>query len=500
MNSLTEKISRAVAHPLTGDDDFDIHHALHDVLAEIGMRPEDSGGRITFLGADPIVPSVIRLGAVPALGMTAKSVALAALWRHRGGEGQDITMDLRKAPHRLCPFYDRKWEKLNGFSPGRPHDPDNPFSLRFYETRDSRWVMPLNLYPKIKDATLRLLRTTPDEAAAADAIRTWDAADLEQAGTEAGIVMPMLRTTEEFLAEPQYRDHLAHEPLIKIEKIGDSEPEPLPAGVSQPLDGLRALGMGHVIAGAGIGRDLAQHGADVLNLWRPTEWENDVTYYTANVGSRSATVDPYSPEGQSRVRGLLREADVFFANRRPGFLEKIGLSPEEAAAVRPGLVYATVSLHGDSGPWADRVGFDQTAGCVSGVMLREGTDGRPALPPIGVVNDYVLSWLATTGIIRALLLRATQGGSYKVSLSLTRVSAWILSLGLFDRDYAHEVAGTGGPDSEHAYLDPDQFSAQTPCGHYTGVTDQVVMSATPGRFRTILVPRGSGAPVWLPRA
>jgi crotonobetainyl-CoA:carnitine CoA-transferase CaiB-like acyl-CoA transferase len=496
MPTLTEKITHAVTHPVTGDDAFDIHTELGDVLAGVGLNAKDSGGTVSFLGADPIVPSTLRLGAVPAIGMAAKSVAIAALWRHRGGSGQDITMDLRKAPHRLCPFYDRRWEKLNGYGPGTPNDPDSPFSLSFYQTGEGRWVMPLNIYPKLKRETLKLLRCWDEPSAVADAVARWNAADLEQAGAEAGVVMPMLRTAQEFLAEPQYRDVLADLPLIEVEKIADSEPEPLPAGAAQPLDGIRALGMGHVIAGAGIGRDLALHGADVLNLWRPTEWENDVTYYTANVGVRSATIDPYDHEGSGVIRQLLRGADVFYANRRGGFLERVGLTAREAARIRPGIIHVNVSLHGESGPWADRVGFDQTAGCVTGTMLLEGGGTTPQLPPIKVVNDYVLSWLATTGVISALLRRATEGGSYRVHVSLTRVALWILSLGVFDLDYARATAGQG---PQHAYLDPDLFTAQTPCGFYQGVTDQVVMTETPGAFRTVLVPRGSGRPVWLPR-
>ncbi|MFC7310430.1 CoA transferase [Streptomyces monticola] len=496
MPSLTEKISHAVAHPVTGDDPFDPHTALGEVLACLGMTEQDAGGTLTFRGADPIVPSTLRLGAVPGIGMAAKSVALAKLWRLRGGAGQDIDVDLRRMPHRLCPFYDRKWEKLNGFSPGTPSDPANPFSLSFFQAGDGRWVMPLNIYPRLKQRTLKLLRTWDEHEAVARAVARWNAADLERAGAEAGVVMPMLRTTGEFLAEPQYRDHLAALPLIEIEKIGDSAPEPLPAGARQPLDGIRALGMGHVIAGAGIGRDLAFHGADALNLWRPTEWENDVTYCTANAGVRSATVDPYATDGQRTIRQLLGGADVFYANRRHGFLDKIGLSAAEAAAVRPGIVHVNVSLHGESGPWANRPGFDQTAGCVTGTMLMEGDGNGPQLPPVKVVNDYVLSWLATAGAVEALTRRARDGGSYRVHVSLTRVALWILSLGVFDRSYAHEVAGSGG---EHAYLDPELFTADTPLGHYQGVTDQVRMSATPGSFRTVLVPRGSGRPEWLPR-
>ncbi|MEU8935056.1 CoA transferase [Streptomyces sp. NPDC048409] len=502
---LTERIQKTLASPATSDDGFDIHEALREVLASVGLHPEDSGGRITFVGADPVVPSIMRLGAVPALGMTAKSVALAALWQRRTGEGQDITMDLRKAPHRLCPFYDKKWELLNGYPGGTPSDPVNPLGFDFYQTRDGRWVMPLNPYPKIKNAVYKLLRTWPEKQAVADAVSKWNAADLELAGEEIGVVMPMLRTTEEFLREPAY-EYIAGQPLIKVEKIGDSEPEPLSASAAQPLSGVRALGMGHIIAGAGVGRDLAQHGADVLNIWRPNELEHESTYNTANVGVRSATIDPYGVEGQARIRELLRGADIFYANRRPGYLEKIGLTAEEAAAVRPGIIHISIYLAGETGPWAHRVGFDQTAGALSGIMLMEGEDGvgagptsTPALPYISVVNDYVLSWLATTGALAALMRRATEGGSYRVTLNLTRIATWILSLGVFDRDYAHATALDPDPASPHAYLDPDTFTADTPCGHYQGVTDQVVMSRTPGRFRDVLLPRGGSAPLWLPQ-
>ncbi|AHH95864.1 CoA transferase [Kutzneria albida] len=497
--SVGDRIKAALAQPIRSEDEdtFDIHEALAEVLASAGFTAADCGGTVEFLGADPVVPSVVRLGAAPAIGLVAKSVALAALWRHRGGPGQDISMDLRQAPHRLCPFYDRKWEKLNGLSPENTGDPQSPLSLSFYRAGDGRWVMPLNIYPKLKSRTLKLLRTHDEATAIANAVARWNAADLEEAGAEAGIVMPMLRTTEEFLETEQFRDVLADLPLIEIEKIGYSAPEPLPAGATQPLDGVRALGMGHVIAGAGIGRALALHGADALNLWRPTEYESELIYATANVGVRSSTLDfARSPSAMARVHELLRTADVFYANRRPGLVAGLGLSPERAAEIRPGIIHTTVSLHGERGPWANRVGFDQTAGCVTGMMTLEGTRDQPVLPHIMVVNDYLVPWLATTGIAAALMRRATEGGSYRVHISLTRIALWIISLGVFDKQYAHSVAGTG---ERHAYLDPETFTAETPLGHYQGVTDQVRMSQTPGEYRTVLVPRGSSRPEWLPR-
>ncbi|MEV4648642.1 CoA transferase [Saccharopolyspora sp. NPDC049357] len=487
--TLTDRIAAAVAAPRT-DDDFDAHAEFAEVLAGIGMSPADTGGQVRFLGADPVVPSTLRLGGAAAITLAAKSAAIARLWRLRGGEGQDIEVDLRTAPHRLCPFYDRRWELLNGY-PGAG-DSNQAFGFRFYPTADDRWVMPLNLYPKIKAGAQRLLGVPEDSEAVAAAIRRWNARDLEEAGAEAGVVMPMLRSTAEVLAEPQHTEHFATMPLVEIERIGDAEPEPLAPGVEQPLSGVRALGMGHVIAGAGTGRALALHGADVLNLWRPGEFEHEGAYMSANVGVRSATIDPRAH--RHRVAELLAGADVFYANRRPGHLDELGLSPAEAAQLRPGIVHATATLNGERGPWADRVGFDQTAGSLVGMMNLEGDGTRPMLPPILVVNDYVVSWLLTAGITAALTRRATEGGSWRVHVSLTRAALWILSLGIFDRSYAFDTAGRG---EQHAYLDPETFTAETPLGNYQGVTDQVRMTATPGHYRHVLLPRGSSRPQWL---
>jgi crotonobetainyl-CoA:carnitine CoA-transferase CaiB-like acyl-CoA transferase len=498
--SLTATVAAAVARPLHHDE-FDPTAQLSEVLAGLGMSPADTGGRITFVGADPIVPSTLRLGAASAIALAAKSAAVAKLWRVRGGAGQDIAVDLRVTPHRLCPFYDRRWELLGGYPLGSPANAgSDAFAFGFYRTADDRWMMPLNPYPKIKVAAQRLLGVPDDPDAVRAAVSRWKGLELEDAAADAGCVLPMLRETDELLAEEHYREHVAALPLVSLERIGDSEPEPLPSGVEQPLDGVRALGMGHVIAGAGAGRALALHGADVLNLWRPNELEHPVTYATANVGVRSSLLDPRSEHGASELRRLLADTDVFYANRRPGYLDSIGLSPAEASSLRPGLVHVTASLNGPTGPWAGRVGFDQSAGSLTGMMNLEGGMGRggdrPALPPIMVVNDYIVSWLLAAGTIEALCRRAEIGGSYRVHVSLTRVALWILSLGIFDLDYARATAGNG---IEHAYHDPETFRAETPLGSYQGVTEQIHMSATPGWYRTVLVPLGSSQPGWLPR-
>jgi len=133
---------------------------------------------------------------------------------------------------------------------------------------------------------------------------------------------------------------------------------------------------------------------------------------------------------------------------------------------------------------------------VAGVYPLEGTSAQPRLAPIGTpVCDNVVGWLGVTGILAALRRRAVEGGSYRVVVSLTRTALWLLSLGIFDKAYAQATAGAS---DEHFYPEPDLFTAETPCGAYQGMTDQVIMSRTPGSYQTVLVPMGSSKPEWLP--
>ena len=115
-----------------------------------------------------------------------------------------------------------------------------------------------------------------------------------------------------------------------------------------PLDGIRAFGMGHVIAGGAMGRDLAMYGADVLNIWRPNATEVEAFAWDVQVGMRSTILDG-SKEDRARFDHLLKDADVFFANKRPGYLERNGLTAEELCAKKPGLIHAKVRP-----PWRHR--------------------------------------------------------------------------------------------------------------------------------------------------
>src|SRR5216684_4210654 len=494
---LSKTLQSKLANPERSSN-FDLHGAVNQVLNDVGLSTADAGGKLTFYGSDPILQSPIKFGTMAAVGLAARSVAVAALWRQATGEGQDISVDVRKALRRFCGFFEEKWETVNGRPPSPGGYAVSPFlnmESFFRETRDGRHVLALDIYPQLLVNTLNFLDCSPSTESINSAILKWNAVELEEAAAAEGLVLAMVRTNEEFRREPQYADVLSKMPLITVEKIGESDPVPLKASGNLPLAGVRALGMGHVIAGAGIGRDMALYGADVLNIWRPRDSEIEAFAWDVQVGMRSTILDD-AKEDRTRFDQLLQDADVFFANKRPGFLTKHDLDADALCKQKPGLIHATVVLHGEKGPWSNRPGFDEIGATVSGLFTIEGSSTRPKQPPIVPICDNVVAWLGTTGILAALRRRAIEGGSYRVTVSLTRTVLWLLSLGIFDKGYARATAGSS---DEHAYIAPDLFTAETPLGTYQGMTDQIVMSRTPGSFRTVLVPRGSSKPEWLAR-
>ena len=492
--ALTQVLLKNLAVRKTNAD-IDLAAETEQLLNSVGACSGESGGRLSFYGKDPIVPSVVPFASMAAVGLAAKSIQVAAIWRMRTGQGQDIHVDVRKALRRYGGFYDRKWETVNGYLGGAYSDPDSPFEEASYETKDGRWVLPTDYYPKLHQRTSELLNAVSTRAATAQAIRNWHGEDLENAAAESGVVMALARPLNEILKMDVYLRSLRDMPLIEITKMADSAPKPLLPGPKTPLDGLRALGLAHVIAGPAIGRALALHGADVLNIWNPQDWEHDLMLYTSHIGMRSARLDLKSKQPYAKFMELMGTADIFFSNRRPHYIEKYELGAERLCRDFPGLIHARVHYAGREGPWSDRPGFDTSTSFSLGLACLEGSDEKPKNPPVAI-NDFVTGWLGAVGILQALKRRATEGGSYRVTVSLSRTTLWLMSLGIFDKHYA---IATADSTDEHAHISPDLFTADTPMGRYTGMTEQVDMSITPGRYVHVLEPRGSAQPEWLSR-
>src|SRR5712671_4966754 len=142
--SLTDVLRKKLGNPETSPK-FDFHGAVDQLLVDVGLTAADSGGKLTFFGQDPIVPSSFKFGAMAAVGLAAKTIALAALWKSRTGEGQDIHIDVRKALRRFSGFFEGKWETINGRSPSPGGYAVSPFlkmgDAFFRETRDGRYVL-----------------------------------------------------------------------------------------------------------------------------------------------------------------------------------------------------------------------------------------------------------------------------------------------------------------------------------------------------------------------
>ena len=274
---------------------------------------------------------------------------------------------------------------------------------------------------------LRLLGCRHEKAEVARALRTWRALDFEEAAAAAGLCATALRDFEAWDAHPQGQA-VPLLPLVSIERIGDAPPEPLrPA--QRPLSGVRVLDLTRVIAGPVCGRTLAAHGADVLLVTSPNL---PACWWPIRGGASCRPISTSSRRrGARRSRSLLRRADVFVQGYRPGGMRSLGFGPDQAARIRPGIIYASLSAYGAEGPWAGRRGFDSLVQTASGFNAAEAEAagaGEPKPLPAQAL-DHASGYLLAFGVLTALLRRVNEGGSWQVRVSLARTGHWLRGLG-----------------------------------------------------------------------
>ena len=468
--------------------DFDTAAALDGLLGCVGLDRTETGGSVRFAGEDPILPAAHRLGACIGVPLMANAVIAALFHRLRGGPAQDLDLDLRQAVHSINPA--AFWEPtINGERAPHPLVLDNPYLILPYRSADGRWVMPSGVYPRLAAAWCRFLDVPPDLQRVAEAVAGWNAFELEQRASAAGLPVSVVRTPAEWLAHPQGR-LLAAQPVVTLERIGDA-PAREPAPAERPFERVRVLSFTHAVAGPTVGRTLAEQGADVLCATRPNDYEHEFIYGEANIGSRSAYVDLDTEVGREHLARLLTDADVVVNNHRGGSLERRGLDPWNLAERHPGLIQVSVTCYGAEGPWAHRGGFDMNGSAASGLMTLEGSESEPKLPVTVLINDYITGYMGAIGAGAALVRRATEGGSWRVSVSLARTAMWCSSLGLVDPARA-------GDGEEHRLREPLAYDAASPFGDIHMLAPPVRFSHTPARWPDpILVPRGSSRPEWV---
>jgi crotonobetainyl-CoA:carnitine CoA-transferase CaiB-like acyl-CoA transferase len=220
--------------------------------------------------------------------------------------------------------------------------------------------------------------------------------------------------------------------------------------MNSALSHLTVLDLSRILAGPWAGQTLADLGADVIKIERPGSGDDtrgwgppflhdrhghdssDAAYYLcANRNKRSVTVDFTTVEGQAIVRDLARTADVVLENFKVGGLQAYGLDYESLRSVNPNLIYCSITGFGQTGPYAERAGYDLLVQAMGGLMSITGrADGQDGAGPqkAGVaVTDILTGLYAAIGILAALSHRERTGVGQHIDIGLLDVQVACLA-------------------------------------------------------------------------
>jgi crotonobetainyl-CoA:carnitine CoA-transferase CaiB-like acyl-CoA transferase len=197
----------------------------------------------------------------------------------------------------------------------------------------------------------------------------------------------------------------------------------------QPLSGIRVIDYSHFLAGPHISRCLAAMGAEVIKVERPKGGDagrahgyfkdgQSGYFLQQNMGKQGLCVDLKDSRGLALMQKLVKTADVFVENYRPGALNKLGLGYAELAGINPRLVYCSVSAYGHTGPDSAKAGFGLIAEAKSGAMAQLGTAGEaPPLLRMPLADMYT-GMYGVSAICAALVGRAGSGRGQHIDLAL----------------------------------------------------------------------------------
>ncbi len=461
--------------------------ALKTILTTVGWDPELAGGVEISNDRDPILPTPFLIGETAAASLAAVGLAVSDLWRLKTGRRQEVSVDVRRATASLR---SGKYLAMDGAPVAAERTP----VMGVYPTRDGRWSYLHCNFPNHRDAALGALGVPEDREAVRKAVLGWNALELEEAIIAAKGAGGMARSMEEWARHPQSAA-IASLPLLEIEKIADSPPEPLPSG-SRPLSGIRVLDLTRVLAGPTCARTLAEHGADVMKVSGPHLPFSPSQELDTGHGKLSAHLDFRKTEDMDAFRRLAQEADVFSQGYRPGTLAERGLSPQQLATIRPGIVYVSLSAFGRLGPWAERRGFDTVVQTVSGITTRQGelfpgVEPGPQFYPVSAI-DYLTGYLMAFGAMVALGRRAREGGSWLVRASLAQTGKWLV-----DRGQVPETELGGIPEDFTAEeIERWSTTSRTPGGQLTHLAPVLEFSETRPYWERPTVPLGYHDPAW----
>lgn len=199
---------------------------------------------------------------------------------------------------------------------------------------------------------------------------------------------------------------------------------------ARPLDGVKVLELGQLIAGPQAGCVLAYFGAEVIKVeppgtgdpirnWRVLD-EQGTSFWWQSIArnKKSVTINLKSELGRQLVRQIINEVDVVVENFRPGTLEKWGLGPDTFKASNPSLVFARVSGYGQTGPLATRPGYASACEAFGGFRYVNGFADRPPVRPNLSLGDTLAAMHAVIGVLLALLGKGNTGRGQVVDISI----------------------------------------------------------------------------------
>ncbi|CAP42299.1 CaiB/BaiF CoA transferase family protein [Bordetella petrii] len=207
----------------------------------------------------------------------------------------------------------------------------------------------------------------------------------------------------------------------------------------KPLEGVRVLDLSHVIAGPLTSFYLAQLGAEVIKVEPPlagevlrsmkdgADTDTPTGFAAINAGKQSLALDIRMRQGAELLRALAASADVFIENFRPGVVARHGLDYAAIKAVRPDIVYCSISGFGQQGDWSQRGAYDHVVQALTGMMMMSG-EGDDA-PPLKVgfpVIDVAVGMLAALSIVASLHRRSREGAGQYIDASMVQASLMLM--------------------------------------------------------------------------
>jgi hypothetical protein len=312
-----------------------------DIVADLWRLVGADAKALDYLrlsGSDPALPSSFRIGAAAQASIAAVGLAAAELRHRAGAPRQHVSVDMR---HAATEFRSEHYLTIDGKAPAAFADP----LFGAYRTGGGHFVRLHMNFPHHRENVLKFLGCAPTRAAIEEALKNWEAVAFETEAYRHSCVVAAMRSPDEWAKHPQ-AGAIASAPVVQIENIGVAPARPLPQG-PKSLSGLRVLDITRIIAGPVAGRALAAHGADVMRIAAPGLPFIDWLVKDTGRGKLSAYADIATADGRAALARLIGDADIFLQAFRPGALAARGFGAADVVALRPGIVYGSLSAYGD---------------------------------------------------------------------------------------------------------------------------------------------------------